>query len=286
MNRRLFSMHCTSRLALCLAVFAPLMSGCIADADHDDVDAADEQRNDEPLGVTAEKFQRAAQPVKGEYLVTLRSKAAGDTRASARRLSGLHRGEVFRTYDSTVRGFAVAMSEEDARALSRDPDVALVEENGVVSADTIQSSNVSWGLDRIDSRALSLNGKYVYDDTGSGVHAYIVDTGIRQSHAEFSGRIGTAYDAVTSGGAADDCYGHGTHVAGIVGGSTYGVAKGVTLHAVRVLGCSGSGTTADVVEGLEWVANNFVAPAVVNMSLGGGTNTTLDNAVQALIDKG
>jgi len=235
--------------------------------------------------LAAQKFQRSERPVPGQYLITFSRGASGDARELAAGLARAHGAEIAFVYDSAIRGFAAKMPEQAAMALARNPNVELVEEDGIVTADTIQSSP-PWGLDRIDSRSLQQNSLYVYGDDGSGVHAYIIDTGIRQTHSELSGRIGGGYDAVTSGGAADDCHGHGTHVAGIVGGTTYGVAKGVTLHPVRVLNCSGSGTTSGVVAGINWVTSNFTGPAVANLSLGGSASSTLDSALQSLIDAG
>ncbi|HZN91469.1 MAG TPA: S8 family serine peptidase [Myxococcales bacterium] len=235
------------------------------------------------LGI--EKFQRAEHPVPGHYLVTLSKDARGDVRELAAGLARGHGAEITFVYEAALRGFAARMPEQAALALARSPQVELVEEDGVVTADAIQV-NPPWGLDRIDSRALQQNARYVYGDTGAGVHAYIIDTGIRRTHAELSGRMGNGYDAVTAGGTADDCHGHGTHVAGTVGGTTYGVAKGVTLHPVRVLDCGGSGSYAGVVAGINWVAANHLGPAVANMSLGGSASSTVDSAVQGLIDSG
>jgi subtilisin family serine protease len=150
----------------------------------------------------------------------------------------------------------------------------------------VTQSNPPWGLDRIDQRNRPLSGTYSYTSTGAGVNAYIIDTGIRRSHTQFGGRAFTGFDAVTSGGSANDCNGHGTHVAGTVGGSTYGVAKSVRLYAVRVLSCSGSGSTSGVIAGVNWVTSNHVKPAVANMSLGGGISTALDTAVRNSIAAG
>jgi subtilisin family serine protease len=171
--------------------------------------------------------------------------------------------------------------------LQRDPRIASVEEDVPVSIDTTQSS-ATWGIDRIDQRNLPLSGTFTYAATGAGVKAYIIDTGIRFTHTQFGGRAIRGVDEVTSGGSASDCNGHGTHVAGTVGGSTYGVAKGVTLVAVRVLNCSGSGTTSGVIAGVDWVTGNHAAGqlAVANMSLGGGASTALDNAVRNSIADG
>jgi subtilisin family serine protease len=155
------------------------------------------------------------------------------------------------------------------------------------SADTTQAG-ATWGLDRIDQRSRPTDGLFHYTNTGVGVTAYIIDTGIRYSHSEFGGRATPGYDAVTAGGDAADCNGHGTHVSGTVGGATYGVAKDVRLVAVRVLNCSGSGTTAQVVAGIDWVTGDHQAgqPAVANMSLGGSASTALDTAVRNSIADG
>jgi subtilisin family serine protease len=152
-----------------------------------------------------------------------------------------------------------------------------------MTADTTQT-NPPWGLDRIDQRNLPLNATYNYNWTGSGVRAYIIDTGIRTSHTQFGGRASAVFDAL--GGNGQDCNGHGTHVAGTVGGSTYGVAKSSLLRAVRVLDCNGSGSTSGVISGVDWVRQNFIAPAVANMSLGGGVSSALDTAVNNLSNAG
>jgi subtilisin family serine protease len=188
-------------------------------------------------------------------------------------------------YTTAVNGFAGTLNAGQLNALRHNPAVAYVEADGEVHASVIQTG-ATWGLDRIDQRDRPLSTTFSYLNTGAGVRAYIVDTGIRLTHTELAGRAVTGYDAVTAGGTATDCNGHGTHVAGTVGGTTYGVAKAATLVAVRVLGCNGSGTNAGVIAGVDWVANNHVKPAVANMSLGGGANTTLDNAVKNAVAKG
>jgi subtilisin family serine protease len=179
------------------------------------------------------------------------------------------------------------MREADARALSADPEVAFVEQDQVVRASVTQSP-ATWGLDRIDERAPVAGADFTYTNTGNGVTAYIIDTGILLGHTEFTGRLAAGFDAVTSGGNGNDCNGHGTHVAGTVGGTTYGVAKRVTLIPVRVLSCTGSGSNSGVIAGVDWVRNHHPAgvPAVANMSLGGGASTALDNAVAAAIADG
>ena len=194
--------------------------------------------------------------------------------------------QVHYIYDSAVQGYAATLSVQAVEALRKDADVAYIEQDQVFTINDTQTGP-PWGLDRIDQRSLPLSNSYTYATDGQGVHAYIIDTGIRSSHTEFSGRIGAGYDAV-DGGAPDDCNGHGTHVAGTVGGSTYGVAKRVTLHGVRVLDCNGSGTTSGVVAGINWVTTNYTntKPAVANMSLGGGASQTLDTALRNSVAAG
>jgi aqualysin 1 len=189
-------------------------------------------------------------------------------------------------YETVLNGFAATLPDRAVEALRRNPHVEYIEADQVVTIDTTQSG-ATWGIDRIDQRALPLSGTYTYNNTGAGVTAYIIDTGIRFSHSQFGGRATSGYDAV-DGGTADDCNGHGTHVAGTVGGSTYGVAKGVSLVAVRVLDCGGSGSTTGVIAGVDWVTNNHQSgqPAVANMSLGGGASTSLDTAVSNSIKDG
>jgi subtilisin family serine protease len=217
--------------------------------------------------------------VEGEYIVVL---APGANPRSVAAVAGATPQYV---YTTAVNGFAATLNPGQLNALRHNPAVEYVEENGTVQASVTQT-NATWGIDRIDQRDRPLSTTFTYLNTGVGVRAYIVDTGIRLTHTQVVGRAVTGYDAVTAGGTATDCNGHGTHVAGTVGGTTHGVAKGVSLVAVRVLDCNGSGTTAGVVAGVDWVANNAVLPAVANLSLGGGANTTLDNAVKNAVAKG
>ncbi len=191
-------------------------------------------------------------------------------------------------YQHAIKGFAATIPGAAASAIARNPNVAWVEADGVVQLDGDQAGLPSWGLDRIDQRTLPLSGSYHYDATGANVTAYIIDTGIRIGHADFGGRAVYGYDAVDGSLPADDCNGHGTHVAGTVGGTTYGVAKGVRLVAVRVLDCRGSGSWSGVIAGIDWVTANHTgsAPAVANMSLGGGASSSVDAAVQRSIADG
>ncbi|HUP61905.1 MAG TPA: S8 family serine peptidase [Thermoanaerobaculia bacterium] len=225
-------------------------------------------------------------PIADSYIVVFEDRV-DDVDTLADDLVRQHRGRKNYVYRNTIKGFAANMSEQAAAALSKHPKVAYVEQDQVVTADATQSS-ATWGIDRIDQRDLPLSGTYTYNYTGSGVKAYIIDTGIRRTHSEFGGRAIHGYTAISDGRGSDDCNGHGTHVAGTVGGATYGVAKGVTLVAVRVLDCNGSGTTTGVIAGVDWVTSDHAsgAAAVANMSLGGGASTSLDDAVRRSISDG
>jgi subtilisin family serine protease/lysophospholipase L1-like esterase len=238
------------------------------------------------------RAQGGAATVPGSYIVVLKDDAvsggAGRSAISdrARSLAGRYGGSVGGVYSAALHGFEAAMSEPAARRLAADPAVAYVEPNQLVRAADTQPSPPSWGLDRVDQRSLPLDSSYTSPNSGSGVHAYIIDSGIRITHADFGGRASSGFDAV-DGGAADDCNGHGTHVAGTVGGATYGVAKDVSLVAVRVLDCAGAGTSAYLLAGLDWVAANAVKPAVVNVSVSlAGVDSAVDSAVANSIASG
>ncbi|MEV6242330.1 S8 family peptidase [Lentzea sp. NPDC051838] len=224
-----------------------------------------------------------AQAVEGSYIVVLKDGA----RTPAAALASRYQGSVKHTYSTALHGFSVTgMSERQARRLAADPDVQFVERNTVATIQETQS-NPTWGLDRVDQASLPLNQKYTYPNTASNVTAYVLDTGIRKSHTDFEGRASDGYDFIDNDAVAQDCQGHGTHVAGTVAGKTYGVAKKAKLVAVRVLDCNGSGPWDGIIRGIDWVTQNAKKPAVVNMSLGGsGTNSSLENAVRRSIQAG
>jgi subtilisin family serine protease len=237
----------------------------------------------EPQLATAAAQASNAAVIEHHYIVQFRDDVP-DAPGLARRLTAAHGTAPRFVYTSAVKGFAAELPDAAVAALSRNPNVLRIEPDQVALAFGTQS-NATWGLDRIDQRAFPLSGTYSYNYTGAGVTAYIIDTGIRLTHNEFGARAVSGYDAI-DGGSADDCNGHGTHVAGTVGGATYGVAKGVALVAVRVLDCNGSGSYAGVIAGVDWVTANHVKPAVANMSLGGGASDMLDEAVQNSIAAG
>ncbi|HEY0036322.1 MAG TPA: S8 family peptidase, partial [Longimicrobium sp.] len=224
----------------------------------------------------------ASRAIEGSYVVVLKQGA------DPRSVAAIAKVDPRYVYTAALTGFAAELNAGQLNALQNNPNVDYIEQDARVQATTTQS-NATWGLDRSDQRALPLNGTYTYTPTGAGVNVYIIDTGIRFAHAEFTtngvNRAVSGYDAV-DGGTADDCNGHGTHVAGTVGGNTYGVAKGAKLYGIRVLDCAGSGTNSGVIAGMDWVAQNHVKPAAANMSLGGGASQATDDAVNRMVNAG
>ncbi|HYV43719.1 MAG TPA: S8 family peptidase [Myxococcaceae bacterium] len=240
-------------------------------------------------GQVTDRFVKVDKPIPGEYVVVLKEPdkaVAGQAVAlQANSLVAKYGGATKRTFQAAIRGFSMTGTEAQAKALSSDEQVAYVQENQVIQISDTETK-ATWGIDRIDQRDLPLDQTYNYNASGKGVHAYIIDTGIRISHQDFGGRADVAFDAQNDGKNGIDCHGHGTHVAGTVGGTVYGVAKNVSLHAVRVLDCKGSGSTESVVAGIDWVTQNGARPAVANMSLGGPADPALDDAVRKSIAAG
>ncbi|MFD0353956.1 S8 family serine peptidase [Streptomyces sp. NPDC127110] len=238
-----------------------------------------------PQGVIENAGVAGAVP--GSYIVTLKDSAARSTADSGKAVAKRYGAKIDRTYSAALNGYSVEVSEAQARKLAADPAVQSVVQNRTFTVDATQPNPPSWGLDRIDQRALPLDQSYTYPDkAGEGVTAYIIDTGVRKTHQDFGGRASDGYDAIDNDNTAQDGHGHGTHVAGTVAGGAYGVAKKAKIVGVRVLNNQGSGTTAQVVAGIDWVTRNAVKPAVANMSLGGGADSALDTAVRNSIAAG
>ena len=241
--------------------------------------------------VAAASAKLSATSVAGS-LASISANAALKTTVVANLLSSMssdHRiAQADIVFTHSIQGGLYHLSADEAEELSQDPNVAFLEKDQVISINNVTQSNPTWGLDRIDQAALPLSKSYSYanSSSGAGVNVYVIDTGIRVTHEQFAGRAFSAVDLVDNDNNADDCNGHGTHVAGTIGSNTYGVAKNAKLFAVRVLNCEGSGTISGVIAGIEWVTAHHVSPAVANMSLGGGASQALDQAIQASIQSG
>ncbi|MDC7807682.1 S8 family serine peptidase [Luteimonas sp BLCC-B24] len=259
----------------------------------------------------AGELKKADNPIPGQYIVVFNSADIRE-RVDSERLAGrldkasaaspdlAIAAEVERTvvdvasrYDLDVRqlythalhGMVVQADERKLARLLNDPRVDFIEEDGYVELSATQTG-ATWGLDRVDQRDRPLNGTYIYDPLAANVRAYIIDSGIRTGHTQFGSRLLSGYSAINDGRGTNDCNGHGTHVAGTVGGTTWGVAKQVRLVPVRVFGCSGGSANSTIIAGIDWVRANRVLPAVANMSLGGGASTATDNATNNLINSG
>ncbi len=269
-RRRLATLGAAASVALVAGLVSALPAGAAA--------AAPEGRI---------QYAGAANAVADSYIVTLKADEARSTTTKGRALAEKYGADIERTYSKALNGYEIEASEAEAKRLAADPAVASVVQNRTFTITATQSNPPSWGLDRIDQRNRPVDRAYTYPDSaGQGVTAYIIDTGVRISHSDFGGRASNGYDAVDRDNVAQDGNGHGTHVAGTVAGTSYGVAKKANIVGVRVLNNSGSGTTAQVVAGIDWVARNAVKPAVANMSLGGGADSTLDAAVRNAVSAG
>lgn len=232
----------------------------------------------------------ASAGIPGSYIVVFRPEVSNAADLASQLVGAAH-GTLRYTYGSALKGFAADLPAHALDALRHNPNVAYVEQDGTVElfgGGTQPAPPAPWGLDRVDQRTLPLSASYTWGTNGAGVHVYIIDTGIRTTHQDFGGRAvwGVNYAKGRDAGGDTDCMGHGTHVAGTVGGTTYGVAKGVSLHAVKVLDCTGSGRWSGVIAGIDWVTANAVKPAVANMSLGGDYNQAANDAVAGSVASG
>lgn len=226
---------------------------------------------------------------KVRYIV--RFKSSVDPQSTGNSIARGAKGKLNRTYSKVFSGAVMTIPKKALKSVAKNPNVLSIEPDTNVAltpSDPVQQLNATWGLDRIDQRALPLDGAFSAPSSAAGTRSYIIDTGVLGSHADFGSRVASGFDAISGGNGWGDCNGHGTHVAGTVAGSTYGVAKSSTIIPVRVLDCGGSGTISGVIAGLDWVAGQHVAGtlAVANMSLGGGASSSLDSAVNNLISRG
>jgi len=227
----------------------------------------------------------AAEEKQGDYIVVL--KTSEDTDRNEKVVKDLG-GRVERKFKYAINALSVKLKPSDLDRLLLDPTVTSIEIDQPIYTSETQSPSPSWGLDRVDQRNLPLDNSFTATLSGENVDIYIVDTGINSSHTDFTGRIGSGFTSIADGNGVNDCNGHGTHVAGTAAGTKFGVSKKSRVIPVRVLGCTGSGSTSGVIAGLDWIVSHHSAgnPAVANMSLGGGTSVALDTAVQSVINDG
>ncbi len=242
---------------------------------------------DNPADPPATHVFAPSKPIEGRYIVVFKASVVNPVSETVNIMRAFNR-PVHHTYTSALKGFSATLSNAAVQAIRNNPRVDYVEQDQTVSLNSAgtRQTSATWGLDRIDQRDRLLDTQYHYNYTGSGVDAYILDTGILATHVEFTGRLKPGFNVIADANGSNDCHGHGTHVAGTVGGTTWGVAKGVSLIPVRVLDCNGSGSYSGVIAGIDWVANTTARPAVANMSLGGGKSTAMNTAVKGAVGKG
>jgi subtilisin family serine protease len=229
----------------------------------------------------------SSKAIPGRYIVVFTADVARPAQEATNLLRGTN-ATLHHTFNNAIKGFAATIPSAALPGLQNNPMVDYIEQDQTVrlTQATSPQSGATWGLDRIDQTSLPLNGQYNFNGSGAGTTAFIIDTGLRADHVEFTGRVLPGYNAVADTNGTNDCNGHGTHVAGTVGGTTWGVAKSVNLVPVRVLDCAGSGTLSGVIAGIDWVAGSSLRPAVANMSLGSANSSTVNAAVAGAYNKG
>jgi subtilisin family serine protease len=238
-------------------------------------------------GAPATHPSAQSRPIPGRYIVVFKSGVDNPGAAAAGLMQGSG-GKLHHTYGSAIKGFAASLPDAALQGIRNNPLVDYIEQDQTVSLAQVASpqNQATWGLDRIDQADRPLDTQYNFSNTGAGVYAFILDTGLRADHMEFAGRVRPGFNVIADGNGTNDCHGHGTHVAGTVGGTTWGVAKGVAVIPVRVLDCTSYGSWSGVIAGIDWVANSSLRPAVANMSLGGTPSSSLDAAVAGAVSKG
>ncbi len=240
----------------------------------------------QPVNPPATHSFSTSKPIPGRYIVVFKNSVSNPAAEAANVMRGLG-GQVLHTYSGALKGFAANLPNAALQGIRNNPNVDYVEQDQTVALKQVSPENqATWGLDRIDQADRPLSSQYYFNYTGAGINAFIIDTGIRPDHVEFTGRLLSGYSVVTDSNGTSDCNGHGTHVAGTVGGTTWGVAKRVSLIPVRVLDCNGSGTWSGVIAGIDWVVASALRPAVANMSLGGGVSSSVNAAVAGAVSKG
>lgn len=228
----------------------------------------------------------SSNPIVGRYIVVFKNTVNDPAAEAANAMRGVG-GQLLHSYSHAIKGFAAYLPDAALQGVRNNPNVDYIEQDQTVALNQVSPENqATWGLDRIDQADRPLDTQYHFNYTGAGVKAFIIDTGIRSDHVDFAGRVLAGYNVVSDSNGTNDCNGHGTHVAGTVGGTTWGVAKGVSLIPVRVLDCTGSGSWSGVIAGIDWVASSTLRPAVANMSLGGGASTSVNAAVAGAVGKG
>ncbi len=228
----------------------------------------------------------AAKPIPGRYIIIFKPHVANAEQES-QNMMRIAKGKVHQNFRHAIKAIAISIPESALPSIKNNPNVESIEPDQIIQLNQVSPQNqVSWGIDRIDQIDRPLNTQYNFNYTGAGVTAFVIDTGIHTGHSEFAGRVLAGYSGVADGNGTNDCYGHGTHVAGILGGSTYGVAKLVSIVPVRVLDCKGSGTLSGVIAGIDWAAGTSLRPAVANVSLGSSRSTAFNAAVAGAVNSG